>query len=118
MYERKRKCRQRRVKASAVGLAFALGIQRVINDKFAFENFAVGEPERSEAAGDPAQSFSGGMRIRRVRISRPYNLAQQSQGRISEIVFFYDRIERNVFAVMTELAVRHVEYDSIADPGP
>lgn len=53
VYERKRKCRQRRVKASAVGLAFALGIQRIINNKFAFENLAVGEPERSEATGNP-----------------------------------------------------------------
>jgi hypothetical protein len=59
--------------------AFALGIQRVINNKFAFENFVVGEPERSEATGNPAQTFSGRMRIRRMRISRAYNLAQQNE---------------------------------------
>src|SRR5712671_6522239 len=88
------------VKASAVGLAFALSIQRIINNKFAFENFVVGKPEPAEAAGDPAQTFSSRMRIGGMRISRPYNLAQQSQGRITELVFFHDRIERNVFAVM------------------
>src|SRR6266403_268327 len=118
MYERKRKCRQRRVKASAVGLAFALGIQRVINNKFAFENFVISQSECSEAAGDPAQTFSSWVRIRRMRISRAYNLAQQSEGRISELVFFHHRIERNIVTMVPELAVRHVEYDSITDLRP
>ncbi len=90
MYERKRKCRQRRVRASAVGLAFALGIQRVINNKFTFENFVVGEPERSEATGNPTQTFSGWVRIRRMRISRAYNLAEQNERWIAEIVFFLE----------------------------
>src|SRR5258708_4945578 len=53
-----------------------------------------------------------------MRISRAYNLTQQNERRIGELVFFHDRIERNVFAVMPELAMRHIEYDSIADPGP
>ena len=58
------------------------------------------------------------MRIGGMRIGRAYNLAQQNERRIGELIFFQDRIERNVFAVMPELAIRHIEYDSIADPGP
>jgi bacterial/archaeal transporter family protein len=53
-----------------------------------------------------------------MRISRAHNLAQQNERRIGELVFFHDRIERDVFAVMPELAIRHIEYDSIADPDP
>src|SRR4029077_1005818 len=37
---------------------------------------------------------------------------------IGEFVFFQDRIERNVFAVMAKLAIRHVEHRSIIDLGP
>src|SRR5439155_8310348 len=33
----------------------------------------------------------------------------------SGLVFFQDRIERNIFAVMAELAIRHVEHDSVID---
>ena len=78
----------------------------------------VGKPERAEAAGDPAQTFSGRMRIGRMRISRTYNLAQQNEHWIAEIVFFQNRIKRNIFAVMAELAVRNVEDDSVIDPCP
>ena len=53
-----------------------------------------------EAAGDPAQTFSGRMRIGGMRISRAHDLAQQDERGIGELVFFQDRIERNVFVVM------------------
>ena len=58
------------------------------------------------------------MRIGGMRISRAHDLAQQDERGIGELVFFQDRIERNVFAMMPELAIRHIEYDSIADRGP
>src|SRR5436309_2309411 len=41
--------------------------------------------------------------------------AQQSARWISELVFFQNPIERNVFAMMAELAIRHVEHDSVVD---
>ena len=53
-----------------------------------------------------------------MRICRAHNLAQQNERRIGEIVFFHDRIERDVFAVMPELAVRNVEDDSVIDSCP
>ena len=53
-----------------------------------------------------------------MRICGAHNLAQQNERRIGELVFFHDRIERDVFAVMSELAIRHIEYDSIADLRP
>ncbi len=99
-------------------LAFTFCVECLVNNKFAFENFVIAQSERSEAAGNPAQTFSGRMRVGGMRISRAYNLAQQNERRIGELVFFHDRIERDVFAVMPEFAIRHIEYDSIADPGP
>ena len=75
----------------------------------------VAEPERSEATGNPAQTFSGWVRICRMRISRAHNLAQQNERWIGEIVFFQNRIKRNIFAVMAELAIRNVEDDSVID---
>jgi bacterial/archaeal transporter family protein len=58
------------------------------------------------------------MRIGGTRISRAHNLAQQNERWIGELVFFHNRIERNVFAVMTEIAIRHVENDSVIDLCP
>ena len=45
------------------------------------------ESEGAEAAGDPAQTFSGWMRIAGTRIKRAHNLAEQNKSRISELVF-------------------------------
>jgi len=53
------------------------------------------------------------MRIGGTRVSRAHNLAQQNERRIGELVFFHDRIERNIFAVMAKLAIGHVEHDSV-----
>src|SRR5881397_1317381 len=82
------------------------------------ENFVIAQFEGAEAAGDPAQTFSGGMRIGGTRISRTHNLAQQNERWIGELVFFHDRIERNIFAVVPKLAIWHIEHDSITDLCP
>ena len=48
----------------------------------------ISQSECSEAASNPTQAFSSRMRIGGMRISRAYNLAQQNERRIGEIVFF------------------------------
>src|SRR6266480_2754565 len=58
------------------------------------------------------------MRIGGMRISRAHNLAQQNERWIGELVFFHDRIERNIFAVMPKLAIWHIEHDSVTDLCP
>src|SRR6266581_7728244 len=78
----------------------------------------IAHSERAEAAGDPAQTFSCWMWIMWPRVSRAYNLTQQNERWIGELVFFRDGIERNVFAMMPELAVRDVEHDSVSDLSP
>ena len=74
--------------------------------------------ECAEAASDPAQTFSGCMRVGRTRISCAHNLAQQDERWIGELVFFQNRIERNIFAVMAKLAFGHIEHDSVTDRTP
>ena len=78
----------------------------------------IAQSESAEATGKPAQTFSSRVRIGGMRISRAHNLTQQDQRRIGELVFFHDRIERDVFAVMPELAIGHIEYDSGIDLFP
>ena len=78
----------------------------------------IAQSERAEASGNPTQTFSGRMRVGGMRISRAHNLTQQNERRLGELVFLQDRIERNVFAVMPQLAIRHIEYDSVSDPEP
>ena len=51
-------------------------------------------------------------------IGGAHNFAEQNERGISEIVFFQDRIKRNVFTVMTELTIRHIEYDAVVDLVP
>ncbi len=58
------------------------------------------------------------MWIGRARIRRAHNLTQQNERWIGELVFFHDRIERNIFAVMPELAIGYVENDSVIDLCP
>ena len=58
------------------------------------------------------------MRVVRMRIGCADNFAEQNERGISEIVFFQDRIERNVFSVMAELAIRHIEHDAVVDLVP
>ncbi len=78
----------------------------------------IAHSERAEAAGDPAQTFSGCMRIVRVRVGRADDFPQQNERWIGHLVFFQDGIERNVFAVMSEFAIRDVEHDSVSDLSP
>ena len=78
----------------------------------------IAQSERAKAAGDPAQTFSGCVWIGGTRISRAHNLAQQNECWIGEIVFFQNRIERNIFAVMAKLAFGHIEHDSVTDRTP
>src|ERR1700682_6110612 len=101
-----------------IDLAFAFGVKCVVNDEFALENFVIAQPELAEAPGNPAQPFTSCMWIARMRIGRAHNFAQQNERGIGEFVFFQDRIERNVFAVMAELAIRHVEHNSVVNPCP
>src|SRR5439155_75029 len=58
------------------------------------------------------------MWIVRMGIGGAHNFAEQNERGISEIVFFQDRIKRNVFTVMTELTIRHIEYDAVVDLVP
>src|SRR5438105_2697321 len=95
--------------------AFAFCVKRIVHDKFPFEDFMIAKPEGAKTASVPAQTFSGRMRIGRMRISRAHNLTQQNECRIDELISFHDRIERNVFAVVSQLAIRHVEYDSVTN---
>ena len=53
-----------------------------------------------------------------MRIGGAHDLTQQNERWICEFVFFQDRIERNIFAVMPKLAIGHVEYDSVCDRFP
>src|SRR5205823_14596970 len=46
------------------------------------------------------------------------DFSQQNEGWSGNLVFFGDGIERNVFAVMSEFAIRDVEHDSVSDLSP
>ncbi len=78
----------------------------------------VAQPERAETAGDPAQTFSGCMRIVRVRVGRANDFPQQNERGFGELIFFQNRIERNVLTMMPEFAIGHVEHDSVSDLSP
>src|SRR2546430_17269141 len=67
-------------------LSFALSVQGVVNHKFALENFVIAQTELAKAMRDPAQTFSGGMRIVWLRIGRAHNFAQQNKRRIVPIM--------------------------------
>src|SRR6266480_7496181 len=58
------------------------------------------------------------MRTGGTRISRAHNFAQQNERWIGELVFFHDRIERNIFAVVPKLEIWHIEHDSVTDLCP
>jgi bacterial/archaeal transporter family protein len=58
------------------------------------------------------------MRIVRMRVSCPHDLPEQNESWISELVFLQNRIERNIFAVMSQLAIWYVEYDPVIDLCP
>ena len=107
-----------RSRKSLFQLSFALSIQRIVNHKFALENFVIAQTELAKAMRDPAQTFSGGMRTAWMRIGRAHNFAQQNKSRIAQAVFFQNRIERYVLAVVTELTIRDVEHGAAVDLRP
>src|SRR5262249_16431713 len=78
----------------------------------------IAQSESSEAAGNPAQTFPSWMRVMGVRVGRAHNFAKQNESWVGELVFFQNRIERNIFAVVPKLAVRNIEHDSVLDLCP
>jgi hypothetical protein len=58
-------------------LAFC--VKRVVNDKFALEDFMVAQPEGAETGGDPAQTLSSWMRVARMRVSSSNDFAEQNE---------------------------------------
>ena len=58
------------------------------------------------------------MRFVRARVGRANDFPQQNERWIGQLMFFQDGIERNVFAVMSKLAIRDVEHDSVSDLSP
>ena len=96
----------------------ARGVQSVVDDKFPLENLVIAQTESPESRSNPAETFSCRMRIVRMRIGRTDNLTEKDQGRISEVVFLQNGVERNVFAVVTKLAIWDVEDNAFSDPRP
>ena len=58
------------------------------------------------------------MRIMRVGVGCSNDFAEQNECWLGEVIFFRNRIERYIFAVMSEFAVRNIEYDSVIDLCP
>ena len=75
------------------GLPLAFGVERVVDDEFAFEDFVVVQAESAEAESHPAQAFAGGVRVRRMGVRGPHDFAQQLEGRFREVIFFQDGVE-------------------------
>src|SRR2546421_847610 len=107
-----------RPRKSLSHLLFALSIKRVVDHKFALENLMIAQAELAEAVCDPAQTFARGMRVAWTRIGRAHDFAQQNKRRIAQPVLFQNRIERDVFAIVTKLAIRNVEYAAALDLRP
>ena len=57
-------------------VAFAPSVKRVIDDELTVEEFVVAQAERAESERDPAQAFSGWMRIYGVRVSSANDFAR------------------------------------------
>ena len=51
-------------------------VKRIVNRKFALENLVITQAEFAEAVRDPAQTFTGRMRMGRTGIGRANKLAQ------------------------------------------
>lgn len=83
-----RDCRYSKSRSAFASSAFAFRIERVVDDTFALENFMIAQSEFAEAARDPAQSFTGGVWLARVRIGRAHNFSEQHERWIGEFVFF------------------------------
>ena len=78
---------------SPADLALTFCVERIVNHELALENFVIAQSERAEAAGHPAQTLAGRMRIGGMRIGCANNFPQQNERRIGQLYFF--RIELN-----------------------
>src|SRR2546422_974683 len=58
------------------------------------------------------------MWIVRMRVRRTNDLAEDNKCRLREVVFLQNGIERDVFAVMTKLTVRHVINSAVFELRP
>src|SRR5438094_8843659 len=58
------------------------------------------------------------MRISRMRLSGAHNLDEQIERWIGERIFLQYRIERDIFAVMPELAIRHIKHNPVINLRP
>ena len=67
-------------------VAFALSVKRVIDDELTVEDFVVAQAERAESERDPAQTFSGWMRIYGVRVSSANDFAKLHERGVSQFV--------------------------------
>lgn len=101
-----------------ISLAFAFRVKRVVDDELALENLMICQAKLTETGRDPAQTFSSGMWLARIRIGGSYNFAKQKKRGISQLVFFKNGIEGDIFAMVAELTVRHIEQDARVDLGP
>jgi len=57
--------------------AFAFRIKRVVNNKLPLKNLVVRQSECPKTARDPTQTFTSGVRISWMRISRADNFAEK-----------------------------------------
>lgn len=100
------------------GSLLTFAVQRVIDNEFAIQNLVIAQTQRAEAMCDPAQSFTGGMRIRGLRVRRSYDVRKQAQSGVAQFVFPENGVERDTFTVVAEIAPVHIEHDGIRDAGP
>jgi len=100
---------------SIIDAAFAFRIEGVINHELSRKNVRVAQAELAETMRNPAKPFACRMWTARMRIRCPNYFTKQEKSWIIQLVFFEDRIERYVFAVMAELAARHVVNDSAGE---
>src|SRR6267378_65044 len=61
-------------------LSPALGVQRVIDNEFARENVMIAQAKRAETESDPAQSFTGRVRLRWAQGEKATRMTTRSEG--------------------------------------
>jgi hypothetical protein len=66
---------------------------------------------------NPAQPLAGGMRIHWVGIGRANDFGQKLKRRITQAVLLQDGIERDIFTMVSQLAVRDIVNNAVADCG-
>src|SRR5262249_52032866 len=96
----------------------ALGVERVVDDELMLQDLVIRQTEKPESGRDPAQPFARDVRARRMAVGGADDLSQESQARLRELVLLDEGIEGDLFAVMAELGVRHVEHGPVCDGRP